>query len=266
MTVDLGESDRRQVEDVVDCLRAVLGETLVGAYLHGSAVLGGLRPASDLDVLAVGARPTTAAEKDDLVDRLLVISGKGPAQAQPRPVELTIVVHKDVRPWRYPPRRDFQFGEWWRDGFERHDPELWRSMEDSDLATLVAMTLLADTPLTGPSPSDVFDPVPRADLMDAVLAEVPGLMQDPDDEDTRKVVLTLAPVWYSVATGDIRPKDEAADWALMRLAPEHSAVLERARDLYRGIGEEDWGDLEQAISSFKTAIQAHIRSAAESAR
>jgi hypothetical protein len=128
------------------------------------------------------------------------------------------------------------------------------------------MTLLAETPVTGPSPSDVFDPVPRSDFIEAVLAGLPELMQDADDEDTRNVALTLARVWYSVATGDIRSKDEAADWALMRLAPEHRAVLERARDLYLGIGEEDWEDLEQAISSFKTAIEAHIRSAAEGAQ
>jgi malate synthase len=127
------------------------------------------------------------------------------------------------------------------------------------------MTSLADTPLTGPSPSDVFDPVPRSHFKDAVLAEVPGLMQDPDDQDTRNVALTLARVWYSVATGEVRSKDQAADWALMRLAPEHRAVLQRARDLYLGIGEEGWEDLEQAIPSFKTAIHAHIRSAAESA-
>jgi predicted nucleotidyltransferase len=76
MTVDLAERDPGQVADVVDRLRAVLGEALVGAYLHGSAILGGLRPGSDLDVLAVTARPTTDVEKDDLVDRLLVISGK----------------------------------------------------------------------------------------------------------------------------------------------------------------------------------------------
>jgi hypothetical protein len=43
--VDLAESDRGQVADIVDCLRAVLGEALVGAYLHGSAVLGGCAPA-----------------------------------------------------------------------------------------------------------------------------------------------------------------------------------------------------------------------------
>jgi streptomycin 3"-adenylyltransferase len=33
-----------------------MGPELLGMYLHGSAVLGGLAPASDLDVLAVTRR------------------------------------------------------------------------------------------------------------------------------------------------------------------------------------------------------------------
>jgi predicted nucleotidyltransferase len=261
MTVDLAESDRGQVADVVDCLRAVLGEALVGAYLHGSAVLGGLRSGSDLDVLAVNGRPTTDAEKDDLVDRLLVVSGDDPAEAPPRPIELTIVVGSNVRPWRYPPRLDFQYGEWWREEFERRDSELWRSKEDTDLAILVSMTLLADAPLTGPSALDVFDPVPRSDFVDALLAEASGLMQDINRD--LSVVLTLARIWNSVATGDIRSKDGAADWAVTRLAPQHQAVLERARDFYLGIGQWDWEDREQAVPSFKRTIHAQIRSAAE---
>lgn len=156
------------------------------------------------------------------------------------------------------PQRDFQFGEWWRDRFERRDRELWRSIEDADLAILVTMTLLADTTLAGPPPSDVFDPVPRSDFMDAVLVEARGLVGNPDAEFDRGVALTLARAWYSVATGDIASKDRAAEWALMRLAPQHRAVLEHARDLYLGIGEEFWEDLRQAIPGFKTAMQAHI--------
>ena len=80
-----------QLEQVVTIVRDVLEGDLAGAYLFGSAVLGGVRPRSDLDVLAV--------------------SGGDPPEP-PRPVELTIVAQPDVTPWRYRPRRDFQYGEW----------------------------------------------------------------------------------------------------------------------------------------------------------
>ena len=80
------DADRRQLDRVVGLVAAVLGPDVVGAYLFGSAVLGGLQAASDLDVLVVSRRATTRAEKQALVDRLLALSRR------PRHLELTIVV------------------------------------------------------------------------------------------------------------------------------------------------------------------------------
>ena len=57
-------------------------------------------------------------------------------------------------------------------------------------------------------------------------------------------MLTLARIWTTVATGEIKSKDAAADWALAHLPPEHRPVLEHARDLYltRSYAEETWTD------------------------
>ena len=70
---------------------------------------------------------------------------------------------------------------------------------------------------------------------DALLADLGG--------DTRNVILTLARIWSTVARGDIRSKDAAADWALDRLPGEHRPVLARARAIYLGHEEERWDDL-----------------------
>ncbi len=50
-------------DEVVRLVIDVLGDDVLGAYLHGSAVLGGLRPQSDIDVLVVLRRQTTAGER-----------------------------------------------------------------------------------------------------------------------------------------------------------------------------------------------------------
>ena len=52
-------------------------------------------------------------------------------------------------------------------------------------------------------------------------------------DDTRNVLLTLARIWTTVATGEIRSKDEAADWVLSGLPEADRPMLARARDLYR---------------------------------
>jgi streptomycin 3"-adenylyltransferase len=70
---------------------------------------------------------------------------------------------------------------------------------------------------------------------------VPDLLDDLES-DTRNVLLTLARVWTTLATGGIRSKDAAADWALTHLPDQHRPVLERARDGYLGRAEERWGE------------------------
>ncbi|GAA3142974.1 hypothetical protein GCM10010466_37440 [Planomonospora alba] len=128
-----------------------------------------------------------------------------------------------------------------------------------DLALLITTVLTGGRALTGPPPAQVLDPVPHADPVRAGVAGVPGLLDDLED-DTRNVVLTLARVWTTLATGEIRPKD-AADWALTRLPPEHRPVLEHARELYltRRYAEGGWSDeLRARVRPHADAVLAEI--------
>jgi predicted nucleotidyltransferase len=240
-----------QIELAVAAVRDVLGDHVVGAYLFGSAVLGGLRPRSDLDVMVVSGRRTTRAEKERLVARLLVVS------LRPRPVELTIVVRDEIRPWRYPPRMDFQYGDWWRSEFERGEVEPWPSATNPDLASLVRMVLLADTPLVGPPAAEILEPVPRRDYVDALVHGIDGLLET-IESDTRNVVLTLARIWSGIETDEVRSKDAAAEWALPRL-PEHlRPVLARAREIYLGGEEEGWDDLRPEVRAYARHVVEEI--------
>lgn len=110
--------------------------------------------------------------------------------------------------------------------------------------------------LTGSAAGTTFDEVPRRDLVEALVAGIPGLIDD-IDWDTRNVVLTLTRVWNTVVTGEIRPKDAAAEWALDRLSPEHRPVLVRAREGYLR-GNESWEDLRAQVLPFARAVVAEI--------
>jgi streptomycin 3"-adenylyltransferase len=249
----LTQNDLLQVQAILVALHDLLGPEFIGAYLHGSAVLGGLQARSDIDVLAVTATRLTHQQKERMIVHLLAASGPGPDIGPPRPIELTIVVASEIRPWRYPPAVDFQYGEWWREEFEGGEVDPRPSRTDPDLAVMIAMALLADVPLAGPPASQVFDPVPRADFVQALVAGLPGLLADLET-DTRNVVLTLARVWNGVVTGGVESKVAAADWALPRLACVHRQVLERARDIYVGAEEEHWEDLRGRLQPFAQAV------------
>ncbi|MFE7558380.1 aminoglycoside adenylyltransferase family protein [Kitasatospora sp. NPDC057500] len=225
-----------QLDRTVGLVRGVLSSDLLGTYLHGSAVLGGLRAASDLDVLAVTRQSLDDRGRRALTEGLLEISGLSPTV---RPVELTVVVQSEVRPWRFPPRGDFLFGEWLRGELQDGGPPQPGPMPD--LALALTMVLSGDHPLTGPPPGRLLDPVPHADLVRASVLGIPELLDDLPG-DTRNVLLTLARIWTTLATGEVEPKDAAADWALAHLPPEHRPVLEHARYLYLNCHyeEEAW--------------------------
>lgn len=221
-------SDRPTPEEVAAALREVAGDGLVGAYLYGSATAGGLRRHSDVDVLGVVGRSLESSERAHLVGRLLEISGSRARRGLSRPVELTLVVQSDVRPWRYPPREDFQYGEWLRGEYE--SGVVPQPRESPDLAVLLAMVLQSGRPLFGPPPETVLDPVPAADLRRALVDALPALLADLETD--RNVVLTLARMWLTLETGEFAPKDAAADWALARLPPTLHVPLIHARDVY----------------------------------
>ena len=257
----MARSDDAQIDEVVAIVRDVLGPDLVGAYLFGSAVRGGLRPRSDIDVLAVSKRRAADEDRKRLVARLLAISGAG-APEPGRLVELTIVVDSEVKPWRYPPRREFQYGDWLRDEFEAGDLRPAQATTDPDLALLISMALLANSPLVGPPPADVFDAVPADDTIRAMVAGIDSLLADLEG-DTRNVVLTLARSWCTVSTGAIVAKDEAATWALERVPSEVGAVLLRAREIYLGHEDERWTDLAPEVNACVTFLAERIREDAE---
>lgn len=231
-----------QVDAVIGLLRDVFGDEMLGVYLYGSALVGGLRPASDVDVFVVTGRSTTAEQRANLVEKLRPISARALRPPGWRPVELTVVVQSNVEPWRYPPRMDFQSGEWMRVDFDSGASQPWPQV-NPDLAVMIAMIRQASRPLIGPPATDLLPEIPRSDLALAMTDGIDSLLADLDT-DTTNVLLTLARIWHTLATTEFATKDVAAEWAMER-APRLRRVLEAARVAYLEGAVEAWtaGDL-----------------------
>ena len=245
MTSTYSPEMQQQLKNCLELLKTILGSDLLGVYLYGSSLVGGLQKYSDIDLFVVMTRTTTSAEKTRLVANLLQISGLY-MKSSKRPIEMTLVKKAMINPWQYPPRFDFQYGEWLRESFEKGIIEPWQTDEMPDLALIATQVLLKSQTLWGEKPEQLLAHVPYHDFMKAMLHDLNRLATDLK-QDTRNVLLTYARIWSTLATNAIRSKPAAADWAMNHLPKKYQPVMKRAKSICIGIENEHWNDIETLI-------------------
>ena len=255
-----GRNNEKIPQEAIQAFKGVqelLGSALVGVYLFGSAVTSGLRVNSDVDVLVVVNQSLTEVIRRKLTDRLMHISGKIGNSNSVRPLEVTVINHGDVVPWRFPPKNQYIYGEWLRDELE--NGQIQEPAYDPDLAIVLAQVRKNSVSLFGSDASDLLEPVPVTHIRRAIMECLPGLIEGIKG-DERNVILTLARMWLTVATGEISSKDRAAEWAIPQLPKEHSALLNVARKAYRGEYVDSWEGMDNEV----IALVNHMKSSIES--
>lgn len=245
MTLIFGHEIQQQLKTCIDLLKKILGTDLLGVYLYGSSLVGGLQKYSDVDLFVITNRKTTFEEKDALITNLLQISGIY-MKSSKRPLEVTIAENSAINPWQYPPHFDFQYGEWLRESFKKGIIEPWITYEMTDLAIILTQILLKSKTLWGVYPEQLLAHVPYHDFMKAMLNDVNRLATDLE-HDTRNVLLTYARIWNTVETNTIRSKPAAADWVINRLPKSYQPVMQRAQSICIGTENEHWDDIKQLI-------------------
>ncbi len=75
---------------------------------------------------------------------------------------------------------------------------------------------------------------------------LPGLIANLKG-DERNVILTLACMWVTAATGEFMVKDEAVQWVIPHLPKEQAALIELAEKAYRGECFDDWENLDAEL-------------------
>lgn len=257
ITHRLTAAEQQQLSAAVALLTRRLGDNLLAIHLYGSAVERGLRPHSDLDLLVTLRAPLDDAQRAALMPALLALSAPPGAADGRRALEVTLLVYAQLVPWRYPPVRELQFGEWLREDIEAgiYEP----AQQDADIAILLTKARHASVALVGDEAARLYPAVPPRDLR-RTLQDTLALWQETADllGDERNIILTLARIWYSVVHEAITGKEEAADWLLPQLPAGHAAILQAARQEYLGLTSEDWAAAMPAVEEFVRYARAQI--------
>ncbi|WP_079846972.1 aminoglycoside adenylyltransferase family protein, partial [Salmonella enterica] len=213
MTLPIPPSIQCQTEAACRLITRVTGDTLRAIHLYGSAVAGGLKPNSDIDLLVTICQPLTETQRATLMQELLALSSPPGASAEKRALEVTVVLYSQLVPWCFPPAREMQFGEWLREDICQgiYEP----AQQDWDIVLLITQILETSIPLKGERAERLFTPAPVAQLLKALRYPLDLWQSTADVQgDEYHIVLTLARIWYTLSTGRFTSKDAAADWLL----------------------------------------------------
>ena len=236
-----------QVSAVQAVLAQQLGSNLRAIHLFGSAVDGGLQPLSDVDLMVSVASPLAEEVRRSLMQTLLQHSAWPGSSTVLRALEVTVVALAELVPWRYPPRREMQFGEWLREDIQAGRYEA--AMPDHDLAILITKLRRHSVALLGPPATALFEQVPASHFKQSLAHTLSQWNEPPDwHGDERNVILALARIWYTACTGEIAPKDRAAAWTADRLPAAHRPLMRRAANTYLHGLADDLGETPEALA------------------
>lgn len=219
------------LDDFVQQSRNILGDNLVGIYLHGSAVMGCFNnQKSDIDLLIVIKDGISNEVKRQYMDMVVELNQRAPEKG----IELSVVREEVCNPFVYPTPFELHFSvahlNWYR-----LDPEDYvEKMKgtDKDLAAHVTIVYHRGKALYGKAVKEVFSEVSRADYFDSIWGDIENAKED-ILEDTMYIILNLCRVLAYKRDHLILSKQEGGDWGLVNIPDKYAGLISDAITEYQ---------------------------------
>lgn len=212
--------------------QAVLGDNLVGIYVHGSLAFGCFRwEKSDLDFIVVTRSEPALAQKEELLQLLLQLTPAAP----PKGFEMSVVLLKDCQHFVHPCPFVLHFSNTHLQTCQQDLTAYCQTMRgtDPDLAAHFTVIRAAGFPLCGAPIDSVFGPVPPADYWDSLWQDTqdaePNVLIDPV-----YVILNLCRVLAYAQEGRVLSKEQGGQWGLSHLPAAHVNLIQLALSAYGG--------------------------------
>ena len=216
--------------------KQILGNNLVGIYLHGSAAMGGFNAEkSDIDLLVVVHNNLSDEEKLLYMDMVVELNALAPSKG----IEMSIVKKAVCRPLVYPTPFELHFSiahlEWYRRDSRDYISKM--NGTDKDLAAHMMILYHRGLCVYGEQIGDVFEEVDRETYFDSIWYDIEHA-EDDILENPVYMILNLCRVWAYKQEGLILSKEEGGSWGLEHVPERYRKLIQWAMDKYAEPGAE----------------------------
>lgn len=218
----------------------ILGDNLVGIYLHGSAVMGCFNPKkSDIDLLVVVNDDVPAVTKRRFMDMVVELNGHAPEKG----IEMS-VVRKDVcKPFVYPTPYELHFSQAHLEWYKTNPDDYIARMNgvDKDLAAHFTITYHRGKCLCGKEIREVFDKVGAEYYFDSILYDIENAENEITANPTY-IILNLCRVLAYKVDSLILSKKEGGSWGLENLPKKYHGLISDAMQEYSSEKSPEWDE------------------------
>lgn len=219
------------IERFVKLNKLILGDNLVGIYLHGSAAMGCLNAKlSDIDLIIIVKNDLLPETKRKYMDMVVELNKEAPAKG----IELSVVKEAVCNPFVYPTPFELHFSIAHLKWYQSNPDDYIEKMKgtDKDLAAHFTVIRHRGKKLYGKEIRDVFAAVSKEDYFDSIWCDIENagtdILQNP-----MYIILNLCRVLAFVKDNLILSKEEGGKWGLLNTPEKYRNLISTALEEYQ---------------------------------
>lgn len=237
------------LENFVKQSQNILGDNLVGIYLHGSAVMGCFHEKkSDIDLLIVVDTALSNEIKCRYMDMVMELNTYAPKKG----IEFSIVRKNVCSPFVYPTPYELHFSIAHLQWYQTNPSDYIDRMKgtDKDLAAHFTIIYHRGKCLCGKEIKDVFEPVNGEFYFDSIWYDIENAEEEILANPTY-IILNLCRVLAYKTEGLVLSKQEGGNWGINHVPEKYHSLILSALDEYVSDKSAKWdGDCARDYAAY----------------
>lgn len=210
--------------------KQVIGDNLIGIYLHGSLAMGCFNPAkSDLDLILIIENDVPKDMKLEFLQNVVKFNEEAPKKG----IELSIVKREFCKPFVYPTPYELHFSKTYVDRVKENPKDYIEQIigTDKDLAAHFTIISKYGVTLYGAPIDEVFCEIPKDFYIDSILYDIENARED-IMSNPMYVTLNLCRVLAYLKDELVLSKKTGGEWGISSLPDEYIPFVSSALHSY----------------------------------